>query len=91
MTPVRVGICILVAFTVLAHGAVEAWSKLSSWRLAQVLLFLLLWGVLASRLERVEIHWNSLYFAFCWRWEGSRCLNFWPDSRSTLMPRRLNC
>lgn len=60
MTPVRVGICILVAFTVLAHGAVESWSVFIL-EIGAALLFLL-WGVLASRLERVEIHWNSLYW-----------------------------
>lgn len=59
MTPIRVGICILLAFTVLAHGAVESWSVFIL-EIGAALLFLL-WGILASRLERVEIHWNSLY------------------------------
>jgi O-antigen ligase len=59
MIPIRVGICILVAFTVLAHGAVETWSVFILEMGAAVLF--LLWGVRASRLERVEIDWNWLY------------------------------
>ena len=59
MTPIRVGICILVGFAVLAHGAVETWSATILEAGAASLFFL--WGVLALRERRVEIRWNWLY------------------------------
>ena len=59
MTPIRVGICGLVAFSVLAHGAVETWSTFILETGAAVLF--LLWGVLAVRDRRVWIRWNWLY------------------------------
>jgi len=59
MTPIRVGICGLVAFSVLAHGAVETWSTFILETGAAVLF--LLWGVLAVRERRVWIRWNWLY------------------------------
>jgi O-antigen ligase len=59
MTPIRVGICVLVAFSVLAHGAVETWSAFIL-ETGAALLFLL-WGVLAVRERRVGIQWNWLY------------------------------
>jgi O-antigen ligase len=59
MTPIRVGICSLVAFAVLAHGAVETWS-VSVLEIGATSLFLL-WGVLTLRKRRVEIEWNWLY------------------------------
>jgi O-antigen ligase len=59
MTPVRVGICSLVAFSVLAHGAVETWSVFIL-EIGAALLFLL-WGIRASRQQWVEIHSNWLY------------------------------
>lgn len=58
MTVVRVGIAFLVAFAVLAHGAVEVWSR-SVLEMGAALLFLL-WGFLAVRQRQVEIHWNPL-------------------------------
>jgi len=59
MTPIRVGICSLVAFSVLAHGAVENWSVFIL-EVGAASLFLL-WGALALRERRVEIRWNWLY------------------------------
>jgi O-antigen ligase len=59
MTPIRVGICSLVAFSVLAHGAVETWSAVTL-EIGAASLFLL-WGVLTLRARRVEIRWNWLY------------------------------
>jgi len=59
MTPIRFGICSLVAFSVLAHGAVETWSS-SVLEIAAASLSLL-WGVLTLRERRVEIRWNWLY------------------------------
>ena len=59
MTSVRVGICSLVAFSVLAHGAVETWSAFVL-EIGAAALFLL-WGILALRERRVEIRWNWLY------------------------------
>jgi O-antigen ligase len=59
MTPIRVGICCLVAFSVLAHGAVETWSS-SVLEMAAALL-LLVWGFLTLRQRQVEIRWNWLY------------------------------
>ena len=47
MTPIRVGICSLVAFSVLAHGAVENWSVFIL-EVGAASLFLL-WGALALR------------------------------------------
>lgn len=58
MTAVQVGIAFLVAFAVLAHGAVEVWSR-SVLEMGAALLFLL-WGFLAVRQRQVEIHWNPL-------------------------------
>jgi O-antigen ligase len=59
MTLIRVGVCGLVAFSVLAHGAVETWSC-SILEIGAACLFLL-WGVLSLRVRRVEIRWNWLY------------------------------
>jgi O-antigen ligase len=59
MTPVRVGICSLVAFSVLAHGAVETWSAFIL-EIGAASLFLL-WGLLTLRKRRVEIGRNWLY------------------------------
>jgi O-antigen ligase len=59
MTPIRVGIFSLVAFSVLAHGAVEPWSAFVLEMGAASLV--LLWGVLTLRERRIEIRWNWLY------------------------------
>jgi O-antigen ligase len=59
MSAIRVGICTLVAFSVLAHGAVEVWAT-SVLEIGAALLFML-WGILAARRHQVEIRWNWLY------------------------------
>jgi len=59
MTPIRVGICILVGYAVLAQGAVEIWST-SILEIGAAALFFL-WGVLSLRQRQVEIRWNWLY------------------------------
>ncbi len=58
MSAIRVGICALVAFAVLAHGAVEAWSEAVLEIGAAALLPL--WGLLGVFQKRVEIRWNPL-------------------------------
>ena len=59
MRAIRVGICSLVAFSVVAHGAVELWSA-TMLEIGAASLFLL-WGILATRRRQVEIRWNWLY------------------------------
>ncbi len=59
MKAIRVGIAVLVAFSVLAHGATEVWSQSVLEIGAAVLL--LLWGILALRQRKIEIRWNPLY------------------------------
>ena len=58
MSAIRVGICALVAFAVLAHGAVEAWSEAVLEIGAAALL--LLWGLLGVFQKRVDVRWNPL-------------------------------
>src|SRR5712692_2732886 len=66
---IRGGICGLIAFAVLASGAVEPWSQVSL-EMGSALL-VLLWAVSAVRRGRVEVHWNWLLapllclIAFC--------------------------
>ena len=58
MRAIRVGICVLVAFSAFAHGAVEAWSQ-AILVIGAASLFLL-WGVLVFRQRQLEIRWNTL-------------------------------
>lgn len=58
MRVIRVGICVLVAFAVLAHGAVEAWSA-SILEIGVAALFSL-WGFLVFRGQQAELRWNAL-------------------------------
>ncbi len=58
MSAIRVGICALVAFAVLAHGAVETWSEAVLEMGASALL--LLWGLLGVFQKRVDVRWNPL-------------------------------
>ena len=66
---IRGGICGLIAFAVLASGAVEPWSQ-AILEMGSALL-VLLWAVSAVRRGRVEVHWNWLLapllclIAFC--------------------------
>lgn len=58
MTLLRIGICLLIAFSVLALGAVEVWS-VSIVEIGAALL-LLWWGVLMWRDPNATIHWSYL-------------------------------
>jgi len=58
MRVVRVGVCLLVAFAVAAHGVVEVWSE-SALEIGAALL-LLVWGILAARSSETEIRWSEL-------------------------------
>lgn len=59
MKVIRVGICVLAAFAVLAFGAVEDWSGFILELGAAALL--LLWAFLALRQRQVEIRGNWLF------------------------------
>lgn len=58
MTFVRTGICVLVAFAVLAHGAVEPWSEAVLEIGAAVLL--LIWSWQALTVSDLKLVWNPL-------------------------------
>src|ERR1700745_2816565 len=62
MKAVRIGLCVLFAFSVLAHGVVEVWSESVLEIGASVLL--VLWAVLAYRNPEIAIRWNSLNWPF---------------------------
>jgi O-antigen ligase len=62
MTAVRLGICLLVAFSVFAHGAVEVWSE-STLEIGAAALFLL-WGILVSTKPKPELRWSALNWPF---------------------------
>jgi O-antigen ligase len=59
MRALRVGICLLVAFAVAAHGVVEPWSEAILELGAAVLL--IVWGIVGTRGGELEIRWNWLY------------------------------
>ncbi|HTZ99651.1 MAG TPA: O-antigen ligase family protein [Candidatus Aquilonibacter sp.] len=58
MSVVRIGICVLIAFAVLAFGAVEVWSE-SILEAGAALLFVY-WAALAYRNPATTIEWNPL-------------------------------
>jgi O-antigen ligase len=58
MKIIRGGLCMIFAFTVLAHGAVEAWSESLLEIGAAVLL--LIWAVLVYRDATLKIRWSAL-------------------------------
>jgi O-antigen ligase len=58
MKPIRIGICALIAFAVLAHGAVEVWSS-TTLEIGAAVLFVA-WGVISARRQNVEVRWNWL-------------------------------
>jgi hypothetical protein len=60
MKAIRVGICTLVAFTVLSFGGVEPWGQ-AILEICATTLFVLWGGVLVIRSRQVQIHWNWLY------------------------------
>jgi O-antigen ligase len=58
MSAVRVGLCLLLAGSVLALGAVEVWSE-SLLEIGAAVLFLC-WAILAWRSQDPKIQWNPL-------------------------------
>ena len=58
MTIIRVGICVLITFGVLAHGAVETWSE-SIIEIGATALFLC-WGYLAASGGIKEVRWTPV-------------------------------
>jgi len=58
MKLLRLGLCALLAFSVLSFGAVQVWSE-STLEIGAALLFLL-WVVLILRSEDAKIQWNPL-------------------------------
>src|SRR5215831_18114535 len=59
MKSIRVGLCALVAFAVLAVGGVLPWAE-AILEFSAAGLFLL-WGGVAFRRRQADIHWNWLY------------------------------
>jgi O-antigen ligase len=55
---VRIGLCTLFAFSVLAFGTVEVWSQ-SLLEIFAAMLFLL-WAIVVFRDSKVTIYWNPL-------------------------------
>jgi len=60
MKGIRIGVCVLVTFAVLAFGAVEAWSS-SVLQIGAALLFLW-WGFLTATGQAEEIRWSPVIF-----------------------------
>ena len=59
MKLLRIGLCLLFAFSVLALGAVEVWSQ-SIVEIGAAALFLW-WALVAYRDSGAKIHWNPLH------------------------------
>jgi O-antigen ligase len=66
MTVIRFGICVLVAFAVLAHGAVEPWSEAMLEVGAAALL--LVWAVKVSVDSECKMVWNPLLWPLVGLW-----------------------
>jgi O-antigen ligase len=62
MKAIRIGLCVLFAFSVLAHGVVEVWSESILEVGASVIL--VVWAVLAYRDSEVTVQWNPLNWPF---------------------------
>lgn len=62
MKGLRIGLCLLLAFSVLAFGAVEVWSE-SVLEIGAALLFLG-WAFLAYRSSDAKIRWSPLNWPF---------------------------
>jgi O-antigen ligase len=58
MTALRVGLCVLIAFSVLAFGTVQVWSE-SILEIGAALLFVY-WALVVYRSAGAKIQWNSL-------------------------------
>jgi O-antigen ligase len=66
MSSIRTGICALVAFAVLAHGAVEPWSEAVLEIGAAVLL--LVWSWKALTVSELKLVWNPLLWPLLGFW-----------------------
>jgi O-antigen ligase len=66
MSSIRTGICVLVAFAVLAHGAVEPWSEAVLEMGAAVLLLVWVWDCLTN--SELKLAWNPLLWPFLGFW-----------------------
>src|SRR5579862_1499459 len=66
MSSIRAGICILVAFAVLAHGAVEPWSEAVLETGAGVLLLVWSWKALTD--GELKLVWNPLLWPLLGFW-----------------------
>ena len=62
MKAVRIGLCVLFALSVLAHGVVEVWSESILEIGASVLL--ITWAVLVYRDSEIAIQWSRLNWPF---------------------------
>jgi O-antigen ligase len=66
MSILRAGVCVLVAFAVLAHGAVEPWSEAVLEIGAAILL--LIWAVQALTSSDLKLVWNPLLWPLLGFW-----------------------
>jgi O-antigen ligase len=62
MKAIRIGLCVLFAFSVLAHGVVEVWSESILEISASVLL--ITWAALTYRDSEMAVQWNPLNWPF---------------------------
>ena len=66
MSPIRTGICVLAAFAVLAHGAVEPWSEAVLEIGAAALLLAWSWKALTD--SELKLVWNPLLWPLLGFW-----------------------
>jgi len=66
MRIIRVSICVLIAFSVLAFGAVQLWSQ-AVLEIGTTILFLF-WAFRALRQNEIRIHWNWIYVPLLGFW-----------------------
>jgi O-antigen ligase len=71
MSPIRIGILMLAAFAVLAHGAVEPWSEAVLEIGAAVLL--LVWAFKALAADDTKLVWNPLLWPLLAFWVVAAC------------------
>src|SRR5262245_44888141 len=74
MILIRIGICLLAAFAVFAHGAVEPWSEgLLELGAAMLLAW---WGILFATGVAPAIRWNWMFapLAGFWAWAVAQYL-----------------
>lgn len=65
MKAIRLGVCVLMAFSVFAHGAVEPWSE-AILEIGAAMIFLW-WGLLFA-LGRVPARWHPLFWPMAGFW-----------------------